>query len=229
MRTEAVRAQLAAHGLGDRYREFTVSSATVALAAEALHCEAGRIAKTLSILTSTGPVLVVAMGLARLDNRKFKDLFHEKARFIPVEDVERLTGHPQGGVCPFALPEGVRVFLDESLKRYDVVYPAAGAPNNAVQLTPEELAAVTGGQWSTFASSRKSWPDGSIPQTGPDRRIRPPLPPNEKGRPSFADGRPFRLHRGAATARPSGPVMRRELPGPSNLRLPAEAARPRRW
>ncbi len=104
MRTEAVRAQLAAHGLGDRYREFTVSSATVALAAEALHCEAGRIAKTLSILTSTGPVLVVAMGLARLDNRKFKDLFHEKARFIPVEDVERLTGHPQGGVCPFALP-----------------------------------------------------------------------------------------------------------------------------
>ena len=79
MRTEAVRAQLAAHGLGDRYREFTVSSATVALAAEALHCEAGRIAKTLSILTSTGPVLVVAMGLARLDNRKFKDLFHEKA------------------------------------------------------------------------------------------------------------------------------------------------------
>ena len=147
MRTEAVRAQLAAHGLGDRYREFTVSSATVALAAEALHCEAGRIAKTLFILTSTGPVLVVAMGLARLDNRKFKDLFHEKARFIPVEDVVRLTGHPQGGVCPFALPEGVRVFLDESLKRYDVVYPAAGAPNNAVQLTPDELAAVTGGQW----------------------------------------------------------------------------------
>ena len=86
MRTEAVRAQLAAHGLGDRYREFTVSSATVALAAEALHCEAGRIAKTLSILTSTGPVLVVAMGLARLDNRKFKDLFHEKG---PL--------HPRGG------------------------------------------------------------------------------------------------------------------------------------
>ena len=138
MRTEAVRAQLAARGLGDRYREFTVSSATAAL---------GRIAKTLSILTATGPVLVVTMGLARLDNRKFKDLFHEKARFIPVEDVERLTGHPQGGVCPFALPEGVRVFLDESLRRYDVVYPAAGAPNNAVQLTPDELAAVTGGQW----------------------------------------------------------------------------------
>lgn len=100
MRTEAVRAQLAAHGLGDRYREFTVSSATVALAAEALHCEAGRIAKTLSILTSTGPVLVVVMGLARLDNRKFKDLFHEKARFIPVEDVERLTGPSPGRGLP---------------------------------------------------------------------------------------------------------------------------------
>ena len=199
MRTEAVRAQLAAHGLGDRYREFTVSSATVALAAEALHCEAGRIAKTLSILTSTGPVLVVAMGLARLDNRKFKDLFHEKARFIPVEDVERLTGHPQGGVCPFALPEGVRVFLDESLKRYDVVYPAAGAPNNAVQLTPDELAAVTGGQWVDLCK---------LPE----------------------DGRPFRLrYREPPRPGPHGQAGRRELPGPSNLRLPAEAARPRRW
>ena len=142
MRTEAVRAQLAAHGLGDRYREFTVSSATVALAAEALHCEAGRIAKTLPILTSTGPVLVVAMGLARLDNRKFKDLFHEKARFIPVEDVERLTGHPQGGVCPFALPEGVAVYCDESLKRFSTVFPAAGTAASAVELTPEELFSI---------------------------------------------------------------------------------------
>ena len=147
MSINLVKAYFRQFGLEDRIQEFTVSSATVALAAEALHCEAGRIAKTLSILTATGPVLVVTMGLARLDNRKFKDLFHEKARFIPVEDVERLTGHPQGGVCPFALPEGVRVFLDESLRRYDVVYPAAGAPNNAVQLTLDELAAVTGGQW----------------------------------------------------------------------------------
>ena len=182
MRTEAVRAQLAARGLGDRYREFTVSSATVALAAEALHCEAGRIAKTLSILTSTGPVLVVTMGLARLDNRKFKDLFHEKARFIPVEDVERLTGHPQGGVCPFALPEGVRVFLDESLRRYDVVYPAAGAPNNAVQLTPDELAAVTGGQWVDLCKlpEELAWRD---PSRGQDRaeEARRRLPPAKKG------------------------------------------------
>ena len=147
MRTEAVRAQLAAHGLGDRYREFTVSSATVALAAEALHCEAGRIAKTLSILTSTGPVLVVAMGLARLDNRKFKDLFHEKARFIPVEDVERLTGHPQGGVCPFALPEGVDVYLDKSLKKYQVVYPAAGTPDSAVRVEVARFEEYTGGVW----------------------------------------------------------------------------------
>lgn len=147
MRTEAVKAHLAAHGLADRYREFTVSSATVALAAEALHCEAGRIAKTLSIATASGPVLVVAMGLARLDNRKFKDLFHEKPRFIPAEALEELVGHPQGGVCPFALREGVRVFLDESLRRYDVVYPAAGAPNNAVELDLDELTALTGGQW----------------------------------------------------------------------------------
>ena len=147
MRTEAVRAQLAAHGLGDRYREFTVSSATVALAAEALHCEAGRIAKTLSILTSTGPVLVVAMGLARLDNRKFKERFGEKAVFIKPDELESAVGHPMGGCCPFALRPGVRVYLDVSLRAFDPVYPAAGAPNNAVQLTPDELAAVTGGQW----------------------------------------------------------------------------------
>ena len=127
MSIEKARLHLARWGKDALVTEHEVSSATVELAAQALHTEAGRIAKTLSILTSTGPVLVVAMGLARLDNRKFKDLFHEKARFIPVEDVERLTGHPQGGVCPFALPEGVRVFLDESLKRFETVFPACGS------------------------------------------------------------------------------------------------------
>ena len=147
MRTEAVRAQLAAHGLGDRYREFTVSSATVALAAEALHCEAGRIAKTLPILTSTGPVLVVAMGLARLDNRKFKERFGEKAVFIKPDELESAVGHPMGGCCPFALRPGVRVYLDVSLRAFDPVYPAAGAPNNAAELTLAQLESVTGGEW----------------------------------------------------------------------------------
>ena len=139
MRTEAVRAQLAAHGLGDRYREFTVSSATVALAAEALHCEAGRIAKTLSILTSTGPVLVVAMGLARLDNRKFKDAFHTKAKMLTADQAAEMIGHTVGGVCPFGVNEGVKVYLDESLKRFETVYPAAGSSNSAIELTIPEL------------------------------------------------------------------------------------------
>ena len=228
MRTEAVRAQLAARGLGDRYREFTVSSATVALAAEALHCEAGRIAKTLSILTATGPVLVVTMGLARLDNRKFKDLFHEKARFIPVEDVERLTGHPQGGVCPFALPEGVRVFLDESLRRYDVVYPAAGAPNNAVQLTPDELAAVRRAMGRPLQAPGRAGLTGPIPWAG---QKKPAAACRQQKRASIREGwAPFSsAYRRAATARTARSGHAAELPGPSNLRLPAEAARLRRW
>ena len=144
MRTEAVRAQLAAHGLGDRYREFTVSSATVALAAEALHCEAGRIAKTLSILTSTGPVLVVAMGLARLDNRKFKDAFHTKAKMLTADQAAEMIGHTVGGVCPFGVNEGVKVYLDESLKRFETVYPAAGSSNSAIELTIPELEELSG-------------------------------------------------------------------------------------
>ena len=147
MRVEEVKKQLAAFGLAERYREFSVSSATVELAAQALDCEPGRIAKSLSIRTKEGPVVLVVMGTARLDNRKFKDCFHQKAAFIPGEALEELIGHPQGGVCPFALPEGVRVYLDESLRAFDPVYPAAGAPNNAVELHLDELERVTGGQW----------------------------------------------------------------------------------
>ena len=147
MSVETVRRYFEQYGMADRVLEFELSSETVELAAKAAGTEPCRIAKTMSFMVDGAPILILLAGDVKVDNRKFKDLFHVKARFIPVEDVERLTGHPQGGVCPFALPEGVRVFLDESLKRYDVVYPAAGAPNNAVQLTPDELAAVTGGQW----------------------------------------------------------------------------------
>lgn len=147
MRVDAVKEQLAAQGLADRYREFTVSSATVELAAQALRCEPGRIAKSLSVLLKEGPAIIVVMGTARLDNRKFKDRFHQKAAFIPGAELEQLVGHPQGGVCPFALPEGVPVYLDESLRAFDPVYPAAGAPNNAVELHLDELEHLTGGQW----------------------------------------------------------------------------------
>lgn len=147
MRTEKVKQQLEAFGLLDGYREFAASSATVELAAAAAGCEPGRIAKTLSFKTSEGPVVIVVMGTARIDNRKFKDQFREKARFPQGEEVEELIGHPVGGVCPFALNEGVRVYLDVSLRAFDPVYPAAGAPNNAVCLSLDDLERATGGQW----------------------------------------------------------------------------------
>ena len=98
------------------------------LAAAAVAASLGALAKTLSLLGKDGPLVLVVMGTARLDNRKFKDVFHQKAHFIKAEDVESLVGHPMGGVCPFALPEGVPVYLDASLKNFDPVYPAAARP-----------------------------------------------------------------------------------------------------
>ena len=127
--------------------ELETSTATVALAAEAHGVEPGRIAKSLSVMGADGPMVLVVMGTTRLDNRKFKDVFGCKPRFIKPEDLPDMVGHPMGGVCPFALPEGVAVYLDTSLKQFDPVYPAAGAPNNAVRLTLEELERVTGGTW----------------------------------------------------------------------------------
>ena len=147
MRVDAVKEVLEQHGLLADYREFPTSSATVELAAQAAGCEPGRIAKTLSFLTASGPVVIVIMGTAKVNNRKFKDVFHEKARFPKGDEVEKLTGHPVGGVCPFALKPGVRVYLDESLRRFDPVYPAAGAPNNAVAISLADLERVTGGEW----------------------------------------------------------------------------------
>ena len=147
MSVEKVRAYLTPYGVAQRIRELEVSSATVDLASAAVGCEPGRIAKTLSLLGKDGPLVLVVMGTARLDNRKFKDVFHQKAHFIKAEDVESLVGHPMGGVCPFALPEGVPVYLDASLKNFDPVYPAAGAPNNAVEISLADLERVTGGVW----------------------------------------------------------------------------------
>ncbi|MBQ1492921.1 MAG: YbaK/EbsC family protein [Blautia sp.] len=116
------------------------SSATVALAAEAFHTEPDQIAKTLSfLLDENTPIVVVASGLARIDNKKYKGRFQKKASMIPPEKVEEYTGYAPGGVCPFALKEGVRVFLDVSLKKYEKVYPAAGSSNSALPCTLEEL------------------------------------------------------------------------------------------
>ena len=147
MAIDKVKAFLRERGMEERVLEFETSSATVELAAQAVGCEPGRIAKTLSLLGKDGPLVLVVMGTARLDNRKFKDVFHQKAHFIKAEDVESLVGHPMGGVCPFALPEGVPVYLDASLKNFDPVYPAAGAPNNAVEISLADLERVTGGVW----------------------------------------------------------------------------------
>lgn len=152
---DKVKAELASHGLLDAYHEFTTSSATVELAAAAIGCEPGRIAKTLSLYTADGPILVVVMGTARLDNRKYKDAFGEKAKFIKPEEVYQLIGHPVGGVCPFVRKEGVRVFLDASLRQFDPCYPAAGAPNNAVFLSLEDLHRVTGGDWIDVCKSEE--------------------------------------------------------------------------
>lgn len=120
------------------------SSATVALAAEALHTQPDQIAKTLAVFVEEKPVLIVVSGEAKLDNRKFKDFFHTKAKMIPFEEVEQYVGHAPGGVCPFAVSEGVKIYLDVSLQKYEVVYPAAGSGNSAVRTTLPQLEQYTG-------------------------------------------------------------------------------------
>ena len=147
MSIEAGRAYFRQFGMEDRVQEFTVSSATVDLAAKALGVEGARIAKTLSFKTADGCMLILAAGDARIDNHKFKEKFHMKAKMLSADEVLELVGHPVGGVCPFALPEGVRVCLDASLRRFDTVFPAAGSASSAVELTCEELEAATGGEW----------------------------------------------------------------------------------
>ena len=139
MSIERVKAYFASVGLADRVREFDVSSATVELAALALGCEGKRIAKTLSFMGPAGPLLVVAAGDARIDNPKFKAQFGLKAKMLTPEQAVELVGHAVGGVCPFAVNEGVEVWLDESLKRFETVFPACGSSNSAIELTIPEL------------------------------------------------------------------------------------------
>lgn len=139
MSFEKVKHYFEKEGLGERVLEFAQSSATVEEAAQAAGCEEARIAKTLSFLLGEETLLIVTAGDRKIDNKKFKAFFHQKARMIPRDLVEERTGHQPGGVCPFATAPGVTVYLDESLKRFDTVYPAAGSGNSAVRLTPEEL------------------------------------------------------------------------------------------
>lgn len=139
MSIERVREYFEARGIADRILEFSVSSATVDLAAEALGCEGKRIAKTLSFHVDGRVVLIVAAGDAKIDNPKYKAQFHTKAKMLSFDEAESLIGHAVGGVCPFAVNDGVDVYLDESLKRFETVFPACGSSNSAVELTIPEL------------------------------------------------------------------------------------------
>ena len=139
MAIERVRAYFREHGMEDRVREFEVSSATVELAAAALNCEPKRIAKTLSFMLDGVAILVVTAGDAKVDNAKYKSRFGTKAKMLTPDEAVELVGHAVGGVCPFALREGVTVYLDESLKRFETVFPACGSGNSAIELTVDEL------------------------------------------------------------------------------------------
>ena len=139
MSIEKGRAYFRQFGMEDRVREFTVSSATVELAALALGVEGARIAKTLSFKKDDSCILILAAGDARIDNRKFKDKFHMKAKMLTADEVLELVGHPVGGVCPFGINEGIDVYLDESLKRFETVFPAVGSASSAIELDLDEL------------------------------------------------------------------------------------------
>ena len=139
MSVERVREYFEGVGMGGRVVEFDASSATVELAAAAIGCEPERIAKTLSFLVKGVPTLVVMAGDGRIDNQKFKARFHAKPKMLKAEEAAGLVGHPVGGVCPFAVNDGVEVYLDESLRRFETVWPAAGSPNSAIELTLAEL------------------------------------------------------------------------------------------
>ncbi|MGN0113715.1 MAG: YbaK/EbsC family protein [Acutalibacteraceae bacterium] len=139
MSLEKAKNHLEKFGLADRIHEFDVSSATVELAAKALGCAEAEIAKSMAFIVEDKPIIIVCAGDTKIDNSKFKAMFHTKAVMIKFGELEPLIGHTAGGVCPFGVNDGVTVYLDESLKRFDTVYPAAGTANSAVQLSPAEL------------------------------------------------------------------------------------------
>ncbi|MGM9606028.1 MAG: YbaK/EbsC family protein [Oscillospiraceae bacterium] len=148
MSIEIVRTYFKSLGIEDRIQEFSVSSATVELAAQALHCAPERIAKTLSFKVDDAAILIVAAGDAKVDNSKFKGQFHTKAKMLTPDEVVELVGHAVGGVCPFAVKDGVAVYLDESLRRFQTVFPACGSANSAIELTIPELEQYSGSsQW----------------------------------------------------------------------------------
>ena len=151
MSVEKVREYLKPYGVADRIREFEVSSATVELAAVAVGVEPARIAKTLSFYVGETPILIVAAGDAKVDNSKYKHFFGCKAKMLTADEVEPTIGHAIGGVCSFGINEGVKVYLDVSLKRFTTFFPACGSSNSAIELTPEEL--------EKYSSNCQGWVD----------------------------------------------------------------------
>ena len=144
MSLDKVRAFFEKAGIADRIITFDVSTATVALAAAAIGCEEARIAKSLSFLLDGVPVMIVMAGDARIDNRKYKAAFGSKAKMLSPEEDAELIGHAVGGVCPFAVNENVRIFLDESLRRFETLFPACGSSDSAIELSPAEIEKYSG-------------------------------------------------------------------------------------
>ena len=158
MSIERVKAYFSQHGMEHRVREFEVSSATVELAAAALGCDGCRIAKSLSFMVDGKAVLIVAAGDAKVDNGRYKAQFGAKAKMLTPDEAVELLGHAVGGVCPFALNEGVTVYLDESLKRFPTVFPACGSSNSAIELTIAELEQHSG--YVAWVDVCKGWREG---------------------------------------------------------------------
>jgi prolyl-tRNA editing enzyme YbaK/EbsC (Cys-tRNA(Pro) deacylase) len=144
MAIEKVKEYFKQYNMADKILEFPVSSATVELAAQALNCEPCRIAKTLSFMVNDSPILIVATGDAKIDNKKYKTFFGAKAKMLSPDEVIEKIGHAIGGVCPFAVNDGVKVYLDESIKRFNTVFPACGSSNSAIEMTPEDLEKYSG-------------------------------------------------------------------------------------
>jgi len=142
MSIDRVREYFRAYDMEDKVLEFAVSSATVELAAQAVGVIPARIAKSLTFMLPEGPIIIVAAGDARIDNPRFKAQYHTKAKMLTAEEVDERIGHKVGGVCPFAIMDDVQVYLDESMRRFETVYPACGSSNSAIELTCEQLEKV---------------------------------------------------------------------------------------
>ncbi len=155
MSAEKVKQYFEGLGIADSIKEFDVSSATVELAAQAIGCEPQRIAKSLTFMVGDEPIMIVAAGDARIDNPKYKAQFGAKAKMLTPEQAVELIGHAVGGVCPFAVNDGVTIYLDESLKRFDTVFPACGSSNSAIELTIAELEKYSG--FKSWVDVCKDW------------------------------------------------------------------------